>query len=345
MKEEIGSWQVASYMDKSVQWIVSLVVRLVACSRLVLLGPPCVPGFVFVLFLDLSVASFCSAAFSVYEVEQLPQLAGDGPASTALSTAAFMIELILSVPARVEPVWRFGPFPSFVPGPGEVPLPRVSSLLVLLLEALLDVAEEVVLGSCVGLMHHAFSEVGLVHVVVVGQEAEPQHSLEAQLVVGSQLGPLQFLLLAFHHLLERHLLVAFCRCLHDLPQGVGQHHLILEGDRAVRVVVEVYSHVVRPEVLLNFGLGEEVNAVEQDGVVADLQRRTHVEHHLSSLYVVAVLFEGEVVEELEQSASEDAVLLLVSSRHGLLDGLAEGLPLGAAVGEFGTCFGRPGWFR
>lgn len=148
-------------------------------------------------------------------------------------------------------------------------------------------------------MHHAFSEVGLVHVVVVGQEAEPQHSLEAQLVVGSQLGPLQLLLLALHHLLKCHLLVAFCRCLHDLPQGVGQHYLILEGDRAVRVVVEVYSNVVRAEVLLNFGLGEEVNAVEQDRVVADLERRAHIEHHLTSLDVVAVLFEGEVMEKLE----------------------------------------------
>lgn len=101
----------------------------------------------------------------------------------------------------------------------------------------------------------------------------------------------------------------------------------------MRVVVEVYSHVVWAEVLLNFGLGEEVNAVEQDRVVADLERRAHIEHHLTSLDVVSVLFEGEVVEELEQSASEDAVLLLVSSSHALLDGLAEGLPLGAAVGE------------
>lgn len=101
----------------------------------------------------------------------------------------------------------------------------------------------------------------------------------------------------------------------------------------MRVVVKVYSHVVGAEVLLNFGLCEEVNAVEQDRVVADLERRTHVEHHLAPLYVVAVLFEGEVVEELEQSASEDAVLLFVSSSHGLLDGLAEGLPLRAALRE------------
>lgn len=96
------------------------------------------------------------------------------------------------------------------------------------------------------------------------------------------------------------------------------------------VVVEVDAHVVRVEVLLNFGLGEEVDAVEQDGVVADLQGRAHVERHLAPLYVVAVLFEGEVVEELEQPASKDTVLLLVSSSHGLLDGRAEGLPLRAA---------------
>ena len=54
----------------------------------------------------------------------------------------------------------------------------------------MDVAEEVLLGSCVGLVHHALSEVGLVDVVVIGEEAEPQRPLEAQLVVGGELGPL-----------------------------------------------------------------------------------------------------------------------------------------------------------
>ena len=39
------------------------------------------------------------------------------------------------------------------------------------------------------------------------------------------------------------------------------------------------------------------------------------------------------MEELEQSASEYAVLLFVGSSHGLLDGLAEGLPLCAALRE------------
>ena len=140
-------------------------------------------------------------------------------------------------------------------------------------------------------MHHTFAEIGFVHVVVVGEEAEPKHSLEAQLVVSSQFGPLQLLLLAFHHLLERCLLVAFAGWLYDLPQGVGERDIALEGDGAVRVVIEFYSHVVRAEVLLNFGLCEEVNAVEQDRVVADLERRTHVEHYLAPLYVIAILFE------------------------------------------------------
>lgn len=48
------------------------------------------------------------------------------------------------------------------------------------------------------------------------------------------------------------------------------------------------------------------------------------------------------MEELEKSASKDAVLLLVSSSHRLLNGKAEGLPLRAAVSDyvlvmFGCC--------
>lgn len=59
----------------------------------------------------------------------------------------------------------------------------------------------------------------------------------------------------------------------------------------MRVIVEVHAHVVRVKVLLYFCLSQEVDAVEEDGVVADLQRRTHIESDLASLYVVAVLFE------------------------------------------------------
>lgn len=197
-------------MGKSVQWSFFLVTSLFPCCRIIPLRPPCVAGPVFALFFGFSVAPLVSAAVAIHELNQLLELAGDGSAHAAIRASAFIIELVLpAIPAR--PGWRFGPVSPFVPGPGKLTLAHVPSLLILLLQALLNVTEEVLFGSSVGLVHHAFSEVGLVDVVVVGEEAEPQRPLEAQLVVGGELGPLQLLVVVLHHLLERHLLAVFGR--------------------------------------------------------------------------------------------------------------------------------------
>lgn len=95
----------------------------------------------------------------------------------------------------------------------------------------------------------------------------------------------------------------------------------------MRVIVVLHSHVERLEVALNFPLGQKVNAIEQDGVVTDLDVRAGRDDELPPLDVVVVLFEGEAVEELHKSAPKDIILLLLGASHGPLDFGAEGLPL------------------
>lgn len=103
----------------------------------------------------------------------------------------------------------------------------------------------------------------------------------------------------------------------------------------MRVIVVLHSHIVRLEVALNFRLGQKVNPIEQDGVVADLNVRVGRDDHLPPLDVVAVLFEGEAVEELHEPPPKDIILVLLGAIHGPLDLGAEGLPL-----LVGRCGGR-----
>lgn len=95
----------------------------------------------------------------------------------------------------------------------------------------------------------------------------------------------------------------------------------------MRVIIVLHSHIERLEVTLNFRLGQKVNPIEQDGVVADLDVRVGRDDYLPPLDVVAVLFEGEAVEELHKSAPKDIILFLLGASHGPLDFGAEGLPL------------------
>lgn len=100
----------------------------------------------------------------------------------------------------------------------------------------------------------------------------------------------------------------------------------------MRIIIVIYSYLVRHEVFFDFPLGEEVNTIEDDGVATDEQIGAFLRGGLSSLYVVSILFKREAMEELQESASQDIFFLLLAACHALLDLPAEGLPLG--VGGF-----------
>ncbi len=71
--------------------------------------------------------------------------------------------------------------------------------------------------------------------------------------------------------------------------GLGETVVTIKANRAMRVIIELHSHVVRLEVALYFGLWQKVNPIEQDGIIADLDVRVWWDDDLSSLDVVAIL--------------------------------------------------------
>lgn len=109
--------------------------------------------------------------------------------------------------------------------------------------------------------------------------------------------------------------------------GFCQDLEALEGDRAVGIVVVLHRYLERPEVQFDFRLWHEVNAIEEDGIVADLYLRFGRLSDFSTLYVEPVLVEREAVEKLQKSAPEQIVLFLLGATHCLLQLDAVGLPV------------------
>jgi hypothetical protein len=117
--------------------------------------------------------------------------------------------------------------------------------------------------------------------------------------------------------------------------GLGEVVVAIEANRAMRVIVELHSHIVRLEVALYFRLRQKVNPIEQDRIIADLDVHVGRDDDLPPLDVVAVLLQGEAVKKFHKSASKDIILLLLGAAHSPLDLRAEGLPL-----LVGGCGGR-----
>ena len=188
--------------------------------------------------------------------------------------------------------------------------------------------EEFLLGNKKWFISSCLTHLALCLEIIWRKKPEPEYPFKTHLIVWFQRPPGQFFeVVCSNFRIESREVFEYGWCL--LHVYVDRFHEILvaiEADRAMRVIVVLHSHIERLEVALNFSLGQKVNPIEQDGVVADLDVGVGRDDYLPSFNVVAVLFEREAVEELHKSASQDIILFLLGTGHGPLDFGAEGLP-------------------